>query len=134
MSAQTLDKSEVVPDIKHLIKPTDEDYDGLFMGAIGLLQKENSEWAFTESAYIAGVYKGGEKGTIVGKIFDLDENEIGTFGGFYGKGLFIGRIQSDGKKAPIIGFLFKNDENFIGRIMSMFGPAPHVIGKHWVEE
>jgi hypothetical protein len=108
------------------------DYDGTFVGGMGNVYKdENDEWVFDTHAYIAGVYKGGKYKRVVGNIYNLDEEQIGTFGFISGKWLLIGRVVNmEEEKAPIIGFIFYNDQYFIGRIMSFFGPAPHIYGEY----
>jgi hypothetical protein len=74
------------------------------------------------------VYKGKK---LYGNIYNLEEEQIGTIGAYFGYKLIVGYIQGmDGKKAPIVGFLFYNDEYFAGRIMSTLCPAPHIFGKY----
>ncbi len=104
------------------------DYDGTFAGGIGRIYKENETWTYDTHAYLAGVYKGNR---LYGNIYNLEEEQIGTIGAYFGYKLIVGYIKNmDGKKAPIVGFLLWNDENFAGRIMSLFGPAPHIFGKY----
>ena len=106
------------------------DYDGTFVGGLGRLYRENDEWQFDPYAYLAGVYKLGAYKKIYGYIYNLDEEQIGTIGAYIGYRIIIGFIEGiGGNRAPIIGFLFWNDETFAGRIMSVFGPAPHIIGE-----
>ncbi|UCB59241.1 MAG: hypothetical protein JSV67_02820 [Thermoplasmatales archaeon] len=112
-------------------KPPDE-WDGEFIGAYGRAIISEDEKDFETYGYIAGIFIGGDKGQLYGKIFNLEEEEIGVFGAYYGKSFIIGKVQNlDGKNAPIIGFLLRNETLFFGRIMSLFGPAPHIIGKYW---
>jgi hypothetical protein len=109
--------------------PSAENYDGTFVGAFGVIYKENDEWANETWGYLAGVYKGGNRKRLYGNIYNLDEEQIGTIGAFFGQSITIGRIENmNGEKAPIIGFLFYNEDYFVGRIMSFFGPAPHLWG------
>lgn len=113
-----------------LPQPTVEDYDGTFVGAFGRIYKdENGEWANTTYGYLVGVYWGGKYKRLYGYIYNLDPEQIGYIGAFFGNSIIIGRIQNmDGDKAPIIGFLFYNEKYFVGRIMSLMGPAPHLWG------
>lgn len=109
--------------------PAAENYDGTFVGAFGRIYKENGEWANETWGYLAGVYKGGNRKRLYGNIYNLDEEQIGSIGAFFGRSITIGRIKNmDREKAPIIGFLFYNKDYFVGRIMSFFGPAPHLWG------
>jgi len=119
---------EVNPELK---APFEQDYDGTFLGGLGVVSRENEEWEFDTHAYLVGVYKEGNKvNRLLANIYDLDENQIGSIAAFFGHRIIIGFIQDMGeKRAPIIGFLFSNDEYFAGRIMSVFGPAPHIFGK-----
>jgi len=110
---------------------TDGDWTGEFIGAIGDLKKVNGEWDFTASGYMAGVYKGYNRGKFIGNLYDLDETKVGSIAGYYGKGLLVGRISINNRRAPIVGFLLHNETMFLGRIMSLIGPAPHMIGYHW---
>ena len=114
-----------------LYSPTGEDWSGKFIGAFGELKKVGEEWNFTKWGYLAGVYKGGNKGKFYGNLYDLNETQFGNIGGYFGKSILIGRIKIGCKKAPIVSFLFHNETMFIGRIMSLIGPAPHIIGYHW---
>jgi len=114
-----------------LLFPPMEDYDGTFVGGIGRLYKQNGEWQFDYAAYMAGVYKLGAYKKLYGYIYNLEEVQIGSIGAYFGHKIIIGYIENmQGQRAPIIGFLFWNDTNFAGRIMSMFGPAPHIIGEY----
>lgn len=107
------------------------DYDGTFVGGIGRIYKQNDSWTYDTYAYLAGVYKGGSKSKLYGNIYNLEQEQIGSIGAFFGYKLIIGWIKDmNGHKAPIIGFLLWNDENFAGRIMSTFGPAPHIYGEY----
>ena len=109
--------------------PSAENYDGTFVGAFGVIYKENDEWANETWGYLAGVYKGGNRKRLYGNIYNLDKEQIGYIGAFFGRSITIGRIKNmEEKEAPIIGFLFYNEEYFVGRIMSFFGPAPHLWG------
>jgi len=99
-----------------------------FAEGIGRIYKENETWTYDTYAYLAGVYKGKK---LYGNIYNLEEEQIGTIGAYFGYKLIVRYIQGmDGKKAPIVGFLFYNDEYFAGRIMSTFGPALHIFGKY----
>jgi hypothetical protein len=114
-----------------LLFPPIEDYDGTFVGGLGRLYKQNGEWQFDYYAYLAGVYKNGAYKKLYGYIYNLDEEQIGIIGGYFGHKIIIGYIENmNSQRAPIIGFLFWNNENFAGRIMSTFGPAPHIIGQY----
>ena len=130
MNIVKTDVMKNLPSTDTTISSEGEDWTGEFLGKFGELKKVGEEWEFTEWGYLAGVYKGGNKGKFGGKIFDLEQNELGAIGGYYGKYFLIGRIKIGEQKAPIIGFLFHNETMFIGRIMSFFGPAPHIIGYH----
>ncbi len=106
---------------------TDE-YDGTFVGGMGRLYKEDGEWKNETYSYLAGVFKGKR---LYGNIYNLDEEQIGSIGAYFGNRIIIGFIENmDGQRAPIIGFLFVNNEYFAGRIMSLFGPAPHIYGRY----
>ena len=119
-----------IPEEITLIQPA-ADYDGTFVGGLGRIYKENGEWKVDTYAYLAGVYKVGFRfNKLYGKIYNLDEEEIGEIGAYFGHKIIIGWIKGEEGKAPIIGFLFYNEENFLGRIMSMFGPAPHIYGEY----
>jgi len=110
----------------------DEDYDGTFIGGLGHVYKENNEWTYDTSAYIAGVYKNGARANrMYANIYNLEEEQIGNIAAYYGHRLIFGFIRDmQGTKAPIIGFIFINEEDlFAGRIMSVVGPAPHIYGK-----
>jgi hypothetical protein len=114
-----------------LLLPPLEDYDGTFVGGIGRLYKQNGEWQFDYAAYMAGVYKLGAYKKLYGYIYNLDDVQIGIIGAYFGHKIIIGYIENmQGQRAPIIGFLLWNDTNFAGRIMSVFGPAPHIIGEY----
>jgi hypothetical protein len=113
-----------------LIPPPLNGYDGTFVGVLGRLYKEGEEWKFDEYAYLAGNYKLGTYKRIRGYIYDLDEQQIGYIYAFFGRSFIIGYIQDMANHfVPIIGFLLWNDQHFAGRIMSMFGPATHIIGE-----
>jgi hypothetical protein len=114
-----------------LLFPPIADYDGTFVGGLGRLYKENGEWQFTYHAYLAGVYKKGVYNKLYGYIYNLDEEQIGYIGAYFGHKLIYGYVQDmQNHRSPIIGFLLWNNENFAGRIMSTFGPAPHIIGQY----
>jgi hypothetical protein len=114
-----------------LLFPPLEDYDGTFVGGIGHLFKQGGEWQFNYYAYMAGVYKLGMYKKLYGYIYNLEEEQIGSIGAYFGHKIIIGYIENmQGQRAPLIGFLFWNDTNFAGRIMSVFGPAPHIIGEY----
>lgn len=111
--------------------PPIDDYDGTFIGGIGRLYKQNGEWQFDYHAYLAGVYQLGVYKKLYGYIYNLEEEQIGSIGAYFGHKLIIGYIENmQGQRAPIVGFLLWNDTNFAGRIMSVFGPAPHIIGEY----
>jgi hypothetical protein len=111
--------------------PPVDDYDGTFIGGMGHLYKENGDWQFDYYAYLAGVYKLGFYKKLYGYIYNLDEEQIGYIGAYFGNKIIIGYIENmDEQRAPIIGFLLWNDTHFAGRIMSFFGPAPHIIGEY----
>jgi hypothetical protein len=114
-----------------ITKPA-EDYDGTFYGGLGRVYKdENGEWTQNTYAYIVGAYKGGNYKRVYAKIYNLDEEEIGSIAFISGHRILIGRIKGmDEGKLPIIGFLFYNEQYFIGRIMSLVGPAPHIYGEY----
>jgi len=118
--------------LKYLPTPTMDDYDGTFLGALGLISKnENEEWVFDAHAYLAGVYKLGVYNKLYGYIYNLDEEQIGYIGAYFGHKIILGWIKNmEDQKAPIIGFLFYNEDYFAGRIMSLFGPAPHIWGQY----
>ena len=118
--------------LKTTIVPTDEDYDGTFVGGMGRVYKENGEWQYEVHAYIAGFYKINNYKLIYGNIYNLDEEQIGTITIISGNHFLIGRIKDlEDHRAPIVGFLFNNEEyQFFGRIMSLFGPAPHIWGQY----
>ncbi len=125
----TLTTTVPIPEhIKTLETLPSGDYDGTFVGGIGRIYKENEEWVYETHAYLAGVYK---RNRIYSNIYNLEEEQIGSIGAYFGHKLIVGYIESmEGKRAPIVGFLFFNEEYFVGRIMSMFGPAPHIFGKY----
>ncbi len=115
----------------NLSKPEVEDYDGTFVGGLGRLYKENNEWQFDYNNYIAGVYRLGVHKKLYGYIYNLEEEQIGYIGAYFGHKIIIGYIEDmEDHRAPIIGFLLWNDSNFAGRIMSVMGPAPHIIGEY----
>jgi len=119
------------PQKTSLLFPPIEDYDGTFVGGLGRLFKQNGDWQFTYHAYLAGVYKNGAYKKIYGYIYNLDEQQIGYIGAHFGHKIIFGYVENmQGHRSPIIGFLFWNNENFAGRIMSMIGPAPHIIGQY----
>lgn len=118
--------------IEEIYSTTGEDWTGEFVGALGNLKKVNGEWNFTAHGYMAGVYKGNNRGRLFGNLYDLNQTKVGTIAGYFGKGLLVGRVTANsGQKAPIVGFLFHNATMFVGRIMSLMGPAPHMLGYHW---
>jgi hypothetical protein len=121
---------------KDLLSPTEPDYDGTFIGALGRVWKENGEWQNDASAYIAGVYRDRNYKILYGKIFNLDEEQVGKITMISSRIFLIGRIENmEGKKAPIVGFLIDVEEDyFIGRLMSLFGPTPHMWGQYTPNE
>jgi hypothetical protein len=131
-AAPTLEKSSnIITPEKNFLLPPIPDYDGTFVGGMGHLYKEEGEWQFDYYAYLAGVYKLGYYKKLYGYIYNLDEEQIGYIGAYFGQKIIIGFIEDmEDNRAPIIGFLFWNDSHFAGRIMSLFGPAPHIIGEY----
>jgi len=117
---------------KTLISKPAADYDGTFYGGLGRVYKDDTgEWVYDTYAYIVGAYKGGNYKRVYSKIYNLDEEEIGSMAFISGHRILIGRIKGMGEgKLPILGFLFYNDQYFIGRIMSIVGPAPHIYGEY----
>jgi hypothetical protein len=117
---------------KDLPTPVLDNHDGTFLGALGVIYKDdNDEWVFEASAYLAGGYKLGYYNKLYGYIYNLDEEQVGYLGAVFGNKIILGWIMNmEEEKAPIIGFLFYNDEYFAGRIMSLFGPAPHLWGQY----
>ena len=107
------------------------DYDGTFVGGIGLMYKEDGEWQFDYYGYLGGVYKNYNRFKFIsGKLFDLDQVEVGSIKFITARSILVGRITNlDGQSAPIVGFLIYNDVHFAGRLMSLFGPAPHIWGQ-----
>ena len=129
---QLFDKEKNTPIPQTDLKtPPIDDYDGTFVGGLGNLYQENGEWQFDFAAYLAGVYKTGVYHKLYGYIYNLEEEQIGYIGARFGNRIIIGYIEDmNGQRAPIIGFLFWNDTHFAGRIMSLFGPASHIIGEY----
>ena len=116
---------------KNLTPPPLKGYDGTFVGGLGQLYKRNGEWEFNAYAYLAGVYKLGVYKKLVGFIYDTDEQQIGSILAFFGGKLIIGILSDmENHRTPMIGFLMWNDEDFAGRILTMFGPATHIIGEY----
>lgn len=114
-----------------LLIPPLNGYDGTFVGGLGRLYQVGGEWQFDYYAYIAGNYILGTYKRLRGYINDLDGQRVGDFLAFFGSKFIIGFIRDmQNHFVPIIGFLLWNDEHFAGRIMSMFGPATHIIGKY----
>ncbi len=109
-----------------------DDWDGEFAGAYGNIIITEEGRDFETYGYIGGVYIGDNFDQFYGNIYNIDKEQIGTIGA-YSKSIFmVGRIQNiEEKKAPIVGFLLKNETMFFGRMMSLFGPAPYIIGYHW---
>ena len=119
-----------MPKIETTYPTTEGGWTGEFAGAIGNLKKVDGEWEFTASGYMAGVYNGVNRGRFAGNLYDLDETKVGTIAGYYGRGLLVGKITMNDRRAPIVGFLLHNETMFLGRIMSLMGPAPHIVGYH----
>ena len=118
--------------VEKIYSTTSVDWTGEFVGALGNLKKVNGEWNFTAHGYMAGVYQGHNRGRLFGNLYDLNQTKVGTIAGYFGKGLLVGRVTANGgQKAPIVGFLFHNATMFVGRVMSLMGPAPHMLGYHW---
>jgi hypothetical protein len=116
---------------KKLVTPPIDDYDGTFVGGLGRLYRAGGEWQFNLHAYLAGVYKLGAYKKLYGYIYNLDEEQIGYIGAYFGQKLILGYIEGmQNHRAPIVGFLFWDDQHFAGRIMSFIGPAPHIIGEY----
>jgi len=137
LSALPVEETKTSPIIQNekssrLETPMMPEYDGTFIGGIGLMYRENETWMFDTHGYLAGVYKQGRRmNRVVGNIYNLDEEQIGTLKAFFGHKLILGSIENmDGQRAPIIGFLLYNEDNFAGRIMSVAGPAPHIWGEY----
>jgi len=107
-------------------------WDGEFIGAYGRVITTEEGRDFEAHGYIVGVYKGARRGRFYGNVYNLEEEQIGTIGAYFGKYILVGHVENlEGRKAPIVGFLLRNETMFFGRIMSLFGPAPHIIGYHW---
>ena len=132
------DKEQVIPriavpiikDLKYE-KPVG-DWDGEFVGAYGRVITTDQGRDFEKYGYIAGVYSGDNRGKIFGNIYNLDKEKIGSFGAYFGDMYLIGKVKNmEGKHVPIVGFLLHNETMFFGRVMSLFGPAPHIIGRYW---
>jgi len=108
------------------------DYDGTWIGGLGVVTKNGEEWEFEAHGYLGGVYQNKNRCTILaGNTYNLDEEQTGSIMLIKFRAIVIGRISDlDGNKAPVIGFLMTNEDNlFIGRLMSIFGPAPHIWGQ-----
>jgi hypothetical protein len=116
---------------KNPLSPPLPGYDGTFVGGLGQLNKVNGEWQFDAYAYLAGSYKLGVFKRLTGVILNLDEEQTGYMWAYFGNRIIIGFLQDmENNRAPIIGFLLWNNEEFAGRIMTMFGPATHIIGQY----
>ena len=113
------------------LQTSENDWSGEFAGAFGDLKKVDGDWKFEKYGYVAGYYKGVKKGKLVGNFYNLDKEKIGSFAGVYAHRLFLGKIKISDKTAPAVGFLVMNETMFFGRIMSIVGPALHLVGKHW---
>ena len=108
------------------------DWDGEFVGAYGRVITTDQGRDFEKYGYIAGVYNGDNRGKIFGNLYNLDKEKIGSFGAYFGDMYLIGKVKNmEGKHVPIVGFLLHNETMFFGRVMSLFGPAPHIIGRYW---
>ncbi|MBN1281210.1 MAG: hypothetical protein JXA00_06135 [Candidatus Thermoplasmatota archaeon] len=130
LAMPTLCAFPTMPKIQ-LPTPTLDEYDGTFVGGLGRLYKEGGEWQFDTWAYLAGVYKLGAYKRLYGGIYNLNQEQIGTIGAYFGHKIIIGYLETmQGHRAPMIGFLMWNNQNFAGRIMTTFGPAPHIIGEY----
>lgn len=104
-------------DIEKIHSTTTVDWTGEFVGALGDLKKVNGEWNFTAHGYMAGVYQGHNRGRLFGNLYDLNETQVGTIAGYFGRGLLVGRVTANGgQQAPIVGFLFHNATMFIKRV------------------
>ena len=125
-------KKDTTEKVTDLPLPVVPDYDGTFIGALGELYKDGDEWIKNPSAYIAGVYRDRHYKIMVGNIYNLDEEQIGTIKIISTRKILVGRIENmDGGSAPIVGFLIDIGEDyFAGRLMSLFGPAPHMWGQY----
>jgi len=129
----TITKTTVQPERRTTLQtPPIEDYDGTFIDWIGTIYKEGEEWSFDTQGYLAGVYKQGIRfNKLYGYLYNLEEEQVGYIGAYFGHKIIIGYIKDMEKnKALIIGFLLYNDVNFAGRIMSLFGPALHIWGEY----
>ncbi len=114
-----------------LLFPQSGDYDGTFVGGLGRLYRQNGEWQFNYHSYLAGVYKNGAYKKIYGYIYNLNEQQIGFIGGYFGQKIIYGYIEDmQSHRLPMIGILYWNNENFAGRIMSTIGSAPNIIGQY----
>ncbi len=114
-----------------LLFPQSGDYDGTFVGGLGRLYRQNGEWQFNYHSYLAGVYKNGPYKKIYGYIYNLNEQQIGYIGGYFGQKIIYGYIEDmQSHRLPMIGILYWNNENFAGRIMSTIGSAPNIIGQY----
>ena len=128
---QITQKTTNFPMPETILPQPDDEYDGTFIGGIGVIYKEDGEWQFDTAAYMAGVYKGGKYKRVSAYIYNLDEEQIASMWFISGRNILVGQIiDMDENKAPIVGFLFYNEEYFIGRMMSLFGPAPHFWGEY----
>jgi hypothetical protein len=114
-----------------LLFPQIKDNDGTFVGGLGRLYRQSGEWQFDYHSYLAGVYKNGVYKKLYGYIYDLNEQQIGYIGGYFGHKIIYGYVEDmQSHRLPMIGFLFWNNENFAGRIMSMIGSGPNIIGQY----
>jgi hypothetical protein len=128
---QISEKTTNFPKPETILAQPNEQYDGTFIGGIGQIYQEDDEWIYDASGYIAGVYKGGNYKRVFAKIYNLDEEQVGSMWFITGNRILVGRIMGmDENKAPIVGFFFYNEQYFVGRIMSFFGPAPHIWGEY----
>ena len=131
-SIKIMDKPTILPTSdKNIIEPPLPDDDGTFVGGLGRLYYQNGDWQFDAYAYLAGSYKLGVFTRLAAIILNTDEEQIGYMLAFFGNRIIIGFLQDmESHRVPMIGFLMWNDGEFAGRIMTMFGPASHIIGQY----
>ena len=131
-SIQIMEKPKILEETENkLLTPPLPGDDGTFVGSLGRLYLKNGNWEFDAYAYIKGSYKLGAFTRLAGAITDAAYQQTGYMLAFFGSRIIIGFLQDmDSNRAPMIGFLMWNDGEFAGRIMTMFGPATHIIGQY----
>jgi hypothetical protein len=131
-SIRIMEKPTILQNFENkLLTPPSPDDDGTFVGGLGRLYLKNGNWEFDAYAYIKGSYKLGVFTRLAGAITDSAYQQIGYMLAFFGSRIIIGFLQDmESHRAPMIGFLMWNDGEFAGRIMTMFGPATHIIGQY----